>query len=199
VAAAGNHSEERPHHWYHGGSKVHFCDTRCNHASHSIALGRQTECIQGLVDHNQEGGSSLLGECSRCQLSWPPLTGADGVSHTCLCILLADGVAVQVGFKLLAADVKIASRLVKRVLQGKNLSRYCSSLCCMYAAINFYHRSLHCCWGSRTHRTNAVMLKCQHISNTLKPPAMLYKSSIISWYGQFSGLRACVAGVSVSS
>lgn len=28
-----------------------------------------------------------------------------------------------VGFKLLAADVKIASRLVKRVLQGKNLSR----------------------------------------------------------------------------
>lgn len=39
----------------------------------------------------------------------------------------ADGFAVQVGFKLLAADVKIASRLVKRVLQGKNLSRYCSS------------------------------------------------------------------------
>ena len=32
--------------------------------------------------------------------------------------------APQVGFKLLAADVKIASRLVRRVLQGKNLSRY---------------------------------------------------------------------------
>ena len=31
---------------------------------------------------------------------------------------------MQVGFKLLAADVKIASRLGRRVLQGKNLSRY---------------------------------------------------------------------------
>ena len=30
---------------------------------------------------------------------------------------------LQVGFKLLAADVKIASRLVRRVLQGKNLTR----------------------------------------------------------------------------
>ena len=30
---------------------------------------------------------------------------------------------MQVGFKLLAADVKIASRLVHRVLHGKSLSR----------------------------------------------------------------------------
>lgn len=160
MAAADNHSEECPHHWNHGGSKVHFCDTRCNHASHSIALGRQTECVQGLVDHNQEGGSSLLGKSALCSLPWHPLTSADGVSHGCLCILLADGVALQVGFKLLAADVKIASRLVKRVLQGKNLTRYCSSSCCMNAAMNSCHRFLHCCWCSHTDRPCAAMLIC---------------------------------------
>ena len=38
---------------------------------------------------------------------------------------------LQVGFKLLAADVKIASRLAHKVLHGKNLTRWgCRDCCC---------------------------------------------------------------------
>ncbi len=115
----------------------------------------------------------------------------DGVSHGCLCILLANGVAVQVGFKLLAADVKIASRLVKRVLQGKNLSRYCSSLCCMYAAYSLI-TDFCIVAAAHTHMPCAVMLNClAHQQHTETPSHAVQKQHYIIVWADFRVKGLC--------
>jgi hypothetical protein len=49
---------------------MHFTSVvDCLHTSHSIALGRQTECVQGLVDHNQESVPDLHAFCCHPHVS----------------------------------------------------------------------------------------------------------------------------------
>ena len=124
MATKGGDSQERTYHWDHGSGQVHICYTRGNHTPHSIALGRQVECVQRVVDHYQEGSSPLLGAgltqaCSFCSVQVSQWIYHDPISVSAVSMLMS--VLCRLGSNCL----RLMSRLPPGSLSGCCKARTC--------------------------------------------------------------------------